>query len=94
MRIYRGGGLTKDGVYLRGLVSVLQYLKDGGAVEPLYIGKISADHIPVVQELRLRRVLVPAPVVPRYMQTERGKGRLARVRETADVFTLVERRSK
>ena len=94
MRIYRGGGLTKDGVYLRGLVSVLEYLKDGGDVEPLFIGKISADHIPVVEELRLRRVLSPAQVVPRYMRTERGKKRLARVRETADVFALVERRSE
>jgi uncharacterized protein (TIGR02421 family) len=94
LRIYRGGGLTKDGVYLRGLVSVLEYLKDGGDVEPLFIGKISADHIPVVEELRLRRVLSPARMVPRYMQTERGRERLARVRETADVFALVERRSK
>ncbi|MGW8321039.1 MAG: flavohemoglobin expression-modulating QEGLA motif protein [Thermodesulfobacteriota bacterium] len=94
MRIYRGGGLTKDGVYLRGLVSVLEYLRDGGDVEPLYIGKISADHIPVVKELRLRRVLSPASVVPRYLRTERGKERLARVRETEDVFALVERRVK
>jgi hypothetical protein len=69
-------------------------LKDGGDVEPLFIGKISADHIPVVEELRLRRVLSPAQVVPRYMQTERGRERLARVRENADVFALVERRSK
>jgi len=94
MRIYRGGGLTKDGVYLRGLVWVLEYLKDGGDVEPLFIGKISADHIPVVEELRLRRVLSPARVVPRYMQTKRGRERLARVRETADVFALVERGRK
>ena len=94
MRVHRGGGLTKDGVYLRGLVALLDYLKGGGDLEPLLIGKISADHVPVVEELRLRRVLSPARVVPRYMQTERGKERLARVRETADVFALVERRSK
>jgi uncharacterized protein (TIGR02421 family) len=93
MRVYRGGGLTKDGVYLRGLVALLDYLKGGGELEPLLVGKISADHIPVVRELRLRRVLLPAPVVPRYMQTERGKERLARVRANADIFELVERRS-
>jgi uncharacterized protein (TIGR02421 family) len=92
MRIYRGGGLTKDGVYLRGLVALLDYLKGGGELEPLFIGKISADHIPVINELRLRRVLSPAPVVPHYMQTERGKERLARVRANASVFELVERR--
>jgi len=92
MRIYRGGGLTKDGVYLRGLVSVLLYLKDGGEVEPLYIGKISADHIPVIEELRLRKVLLPEQVVPRYLKTERGKERLVRIRAHADIFELVERR--
>jgi uncharacterized protein (TIGR02421 family) len=91
LRIYRGGGLTKDGVYLRGLVSVLQYLNDGGEVEPLYIGKISADHIPVIEELRLRKVLLPEQVVPRYLKTARGKERLARVRGNANVFDLVER---
>jgi uncharacterized protein (TIGR02421 family) len=94
MRVYRGGGLTKDGIYLRGLVALLDYLKNGGDLEPLLIGKISADHVPVVQELRRRRVLSPPRVLPRYMKTERGKKRLAQVRETADVFALVERRSK
>lgn len=94
MRIHRGGGLTKDGVYLRGLVSLVDYLKDGGEVEPLLIGKISADHIPVIEELRLRKVLSSAPVVPRYMQTERGKERLARIRAKADIFELVERRKR
>jgi uncharacterized protein (TIGR02421 family) len=93
MRIYRGGGLTKDGVYLRGLVRLLDYLKEGGELEPLLIGKMSGDHIPVMQELQLRRVLSPAPVVPRYMQTARGKERLARVRANANVFELVEGRN-
>jgi len=92
VRLYRGGGLTKDGVYLRGLVSVLQYLKDGGEVEPLYIGKISVDHIPVIEELRLRKVLLPEQVVPRYLKTARGRERLARVRANAGIFELVERR--
>jgi uncharacterized protein (TIGR02421 family) len=92
-RIYRGGGLTKDGVYLRGLVALLEYLKDGGNLVPLFIGKVSIDHVPVIEELRLRRVLSPAPILPRYMQTERGKERLERVQTNGNIFELVERRS-
>ncbi len=92
LRIHRGGGLTKDAVYLRGLLSLLDYLKGGGELEPLLLGKISAEHIPVVKELRRRRVLAPAAVFPRYLQTERGMERLERVREHGNVFELVEKR--
>ena len=42
MRLYRGGGLTKDAVYLRGLISVLDYLSKGGDMESLLVGKIAA----------------------------------------------------
>ncbi len=36
IRIYRGGGLVKDAIYLRGLVELLKYLKGGGELEPLF----------------------------------------------------------
>ncbi len=62
MRTFRGGGLTKDAVYLRGLVQLLEYFKNGGELEPLFIGKISADHIAIVKELQWRKVLHPAPL--------------------------------
>ena len=42
LRVYRGGGLTKDVVYLRGLCQVLEYLKSGGDLELLFVGKIAA----------------------------------------------------
>ena len=41
MRVYRGGGFTKDAVYLRGLVEILDYLGQGGTLEPLFVGKIA-----------------------------------------------------
>ena len=37
MRVYRGGGLTKDAVYLRGLVALLKYLGAGGELETLFL---------------------------------------------------------
>ena len=38
MRIYRGGGLTKDAVYLRGLLQILRYLREDGQFEALTEG--------------------------------------------------------
>ena len=67
MRVYRGGGLTKDAVYLRGLQTILKYLGGGGDIEPLFVGKMAAEHIPVIQELQFRQVLGPPAVRPRYM---------------------------
>ena len=57
MRVFRGGGLTKDAIYLRGLLQLLAHLARGGALEPLLVGKIALDHVPLVEELVLREVL-------------------------------------
>ena len=51
VRVHRGGGLTKDACYLRGLVRVLDHLGAGGALEPLFVGKIAIRHLPAVEEL-------------------------------------------
>jgi hypothetical protein len=59
MRTCRGGGLTKDAVYLRGLMEILEFLQGGGGLERLFIGKIAADHISLIQELCQRNVLKP-----------------------------------
>ena len=80
MRAFRGGGLTKDAVYLRGLVEILEYLKQGGQLEPLFIGKIAADHIPLIRELQHRRVLHPASIKPRYLEMPGVAERLERLR--------------
>lgn len=91
MRVYRGGGLTKDVVYLRGLCSVLRYVRDGGNLKPLYVGKFALDHIPIVKELVLRKVLEPAPVQPRYLDHEDTAARLARIRDgDGSVLQLVD----
>ena len=68
MRTYRGGGLTKDAVYLRGLLQILKYLREGGELEPLYIGKIASAHLPLIAELRLRHVIKPPALRPRYLE--------------------------
>ncbi len=68
MRVYRGGGLTKDAIYLRGLEAILRYVKKGGDLQPLMVGKMAVEHIPIIKELQYRKVLKPVPVLPRYLQ--------------------------
>jgi len=67
MRVYRGGGLTKDAVYLKGLVNLIEYIKQGKDIAPLLIGKIRQDYIPVVNELTFRGLLAKIPIKPRYL---------------------------
>jgi uncharacterized protein (TIGR02421 family) len=88
VRVFRGGGLTKDAIYLRGLRALLAYLGGGGAIEPLLVGKIAFEQIVLVEEL-LRREVLRAPLHrPRWL--ELGAARLARVRGGITPIGLVE----
>lgn len=82
MRVYRGGGLTKDAVYLRGFQRIVDYVRRGGELNPLFVGKMAENHIPVIRELQHRRVLKTAPVTPRFMQRPEVAERLQHLRET------------
>lgn len=94
MRTYRSGGLTKDAVYLRGLIGVLDYLKKGGAFEPLFVGKIAAEHIPIIQELQWRKVLKPAPLRPRYMENPSIERKFNALRKEVSVLGLIKKEKK
>ncbi len=91
MRTYRGGGLTKDAVYLQGLVEILEYLQRDGRLEPLFLGKIAAEHIPLIQELQHRKVLKPPPLRPRYLEMPNVANLLNGLRNGATVMQLVKR---
>jgi uncharacterized protein (TIGR02421 family) len=88
-RIFRGGGLIKDSIYLRGLVNLLEYLKNGGNINLLFCGKIALDHVRIIQELQDREILRTPPLVPRYMQTADIDKKLAALREGLEVYDLV-----
>ena len=94
MRVYRGGGLTKDAVYLSGLVKLLAYLKNGASIEPLFVGKINTTHIRIVKELRLRQVLRPVAVRPRYMDYPQTETRLQKLRELESPMQLIDGKQK
>lgn len=89
-RVHRGGGLVKDAVYLRGLRRVVSYLADGGRLDTLLVGKISVDHVAVIEELQRRKVLVPPPLRPAYLDDPDTHYRLERLRNLTDLSSLVE----
>ncbi len=90
MRVHRGGGLTKDQVYLRGLLGLLDYLGSGGALETLLLGKFALHQVPWIEELRWRRVLREPVLRPRYLDAAACRACLCRLREGLDLATLVE----
>jgi uncharacterized protein (TIGR02421 family) len=84
MRAYRSGGLTKDAIYLRGLVDLLAHLRDGGELDLLWIGKFSLVDLPLVRDLVDRGVLRRAAVLPRYIKDPDAAGRLSAAAQSAD----------
>jgi uncharacterized protein (TIGR02421 family) len=88
-RIYRGGGLTKDAVYLKGLIELLKYLSSGGRLEPLLIGKIRQDYLPFIDELINRKILRPSPLRPRYFSNLESMEKLKKLNGGATVFNLI-----
>jgi hypothetical protein len=90
MRIYRGGGLTKDAVYLRGLLQILRYLREGGQLEPLFIGKVAAAHLPLIHELSNRSILKPPALHPRYLESAAAKDKSERLRAGMKLLELLQ----
>ena len=91
MRVYRGGGFTKDAVYLRGLAWLLDYLGQKNAeFDLLWSGKISAETLSLVRELHLRGVLEPMKLRPRFLDTELAVERLGQMRAGMTVMDLLK----
>ncbi len=71
-RVFRGGGLTKDGVYLSGFLDVVRYWLAGKDLAVLVAGKVSLESAPIVRDLILRGVLRPPKLLPRFLDDEAG----------------------
>ena len=88
-RVHRGGGLTKDAIYLRGLVNLVGYLKEGHSLEPLLVGKIRQNYLPVIDELIERKVLHPIRVKPEYLLEKEGRKRLSTIKKMNKITDLI-----
>jgi uncharacterized protein (TIGR02421 family) len=91
IRVFVGGGSVKDAIYLRGIKRILESLAEGDSLDVLFVGKLALDHIPLIQDLLDRGVLVAPWVRPRWLDVPGAQKRLARLREGASVMDLFER---
>jgi uncharacterized protein (TIGR02421 family) len=89
MRLYRGGGLAKDAIYLRGLLDLLRHLKAGGALDPFWMGKISAAHFRVMQELSLRGLLKAPVIRPAFLTHPQAQARLDKARAGLNPLDMI-----
>jgi uncharacterized protein (TIGR02421 family) len=92
VRTFRGGGLTKDAIYLRGLVKLLEYIRNGGKMKPLFVGKIAVEHIAIIQELQWRKVLKPVPMLPRHFENPEISDKINILRNSNNILDLISRR--
>jgi uncharacterized protein (TIGR02421 family) len=94
LRIYRGGGLTKDAVYVRGIGQLLDYLRGGGELEPLLVGKIAVEHVPLIQELQAREILVPPPLRPGFLDSPLIEQQMSQIRSGLTLFQMLRDEAK
>ena len=60
-RIFRGGGFTKDYLYLSGFVKILRFWQNDNDLEPLLVGKTSLDFYHTINEM-IQREMVQKPI--------------------------------
>ncbi len=90
MRVHRGGGLSKDAIYLRGLEQVMGYLGTGGEIDDLLVGKVSMEQLPLISDLRLRGVIRPPRLRPRWLTDPAARARLAWLAGGKSVLDLLK----
>ena len=90
MRVFRAGGLTKDAIYLRGLLDLLEHLSRGGSLDALFLGKFALEDLPLVEELNNRGVLHEPVLLPHWYENEEGRQRLTEAANQTDPAQLIQ----
>lgn len=89
LRVHASGGSMRDMIYLRGLVELIDLLRDGQDLGELYMGKLARRHIPVLRELRYRQVLREPPLQPRFLQDPAALERLENLRSGIPLTDMI-----
>ncbi|HEY5905752.1 MAG TPA: tyrosine/phenylalanine carboxypeptidase domain-containing protein, partial [Actinomycetota bacterium] len=89
MRVFRSGGLTKDAIYLRGLLDLLDHVRRGDALDALFLGKFSLVDLPLVEELDARGILHEPVLLPRWYRHDEGRRRLDEAAAATDTTQLI-----
>ncbi|MCB9362929.1 DUF1704 domain-containing protein [Candidatus Woesearchaeota archaeon] len=66
VRTHRGGGLTRDHIYLQGYLKVKRWAKENGDFRLLYMGKMGLDDIPFAKEMLKKGILKLPPYIPKF----------------------------
>lgn len=82
VRALRGGGLTKDAVYLGGLRDLVEYLHNDGDFERLFVGKFALPQCRSLDKLADEGWLRPPELMPRYLSDPAAVQRLKSCRVT------------
>jgi uncharacterized protein (TIGR02421 family) len=88
VRVFRGGGLTKDALYLSGLCDVIAYLCEHGDLTPLFAGKIPAGQWDRLQALRLRGLVIEPAAKPLWLGRRDVEHRLSGLRGGLSIFDM------
>ena len=88
MRVHRGGGYTKDAVYLKGLIQLLDFIKEGGDITELYGGKFALEHLPLIQELMHLKIL-KKPLLPSYLSGRESKEKIKKLKTGIQLKELI-----
>jgi hypothetical protein len=68
-RVYRGGGLTKDYLYLQGFHQMLNAHETAADFTHLLTGKTSLDHLPIITRLINKGILsTPERITPAFVR--------------------------
>ena len=66
VRVHRGGGFTKDYLYLRGVSQALDLAKQRD-IRNLYVGKTGFDYLSVIDEMIERQLVSEAAYYPQFL---------------------------
>ncbi|MDH5257083.1 MAG: flavohemoglobin expression-modulating QEGLA motif protein, partial [Gammaproteobacteria bacterium] len=62
-RVYRGGGFTKDYLYLQGFHQILNAYENAENFNNLLAGKTSIDYLPILSRLIDKKILLPPQII-------------------------------
>lgn len=91
MRIFRSGGLTKDALYLRGIIKLMDYIKKDGDIKMLFMGKFGFSDIQFVRELLYRGTVNSPKLIPLHLQTERALEKISKIKKGGNIFELINK---
>lgn len=75
LRVHRGGGFTKDFLYLTGLKKVYDYYQNGEDLEIALSGKVTLENIEIIKKMRTLGLALPSKYITDSYTTNLNKNK-------------------